>query len=62
FSVETEVELAPSDNPTTSTYFASMLHQPKEPQQQQPTLKTPNDKVLPVPKQRLYRPPLDSSA
>ncbi|CAF3174970.1 unnamed protein product [Rotaria socialis] len=59
---QTEVELAPSDNPTTSTYFASMLHQPKEPPQQQPALKTPNDNVIRVPNERLHRPPLNSSA
>jgi hypothetical protein len=45
-----DVELAPSDNPTTSTYFRSILHPPKESTQQQNTspsqLKTNSDGLL----------------
>ncbi|CAF2605298.1 unnamed protein product [Rotaria sp. Silwood2] len=41
----TDVELAPSDNPTTSTYFASMLQQTKESTQQQSASKTPNNEI-----------------
>jgi hypothetical protein len=52
-----DVELAPSDNPTTSTYFASMLQQTKE-SIQQPISTIPNDDIKP----NSHRTPLPSSS
>ncbi|CAF1196189.1 unnamed protein product [Adineta steineri] len=53
---QSDVELAPSDNPTTSTYFASMLQQTKDAIQPLPILTIPNENILSSIKDKSYRP------
>ncbi|UJR09939.1 hypothetical protein I4U23_014161 [Adineta vaga] len=51
-----DVELAPSDNPTTSTYFASMLQQTKEPIVLQPLPTILHNNLITSIKDKSYRP------
>jgi hypothetical protein len=55
-----DVELAPSDNPTTSTFFASMLQQTKD-SIQQPLSTIPNDSLISSIKLNAHRSPVSIS-
>ncbi|CAF3600561.1 unnamed protein product [Rotaria sp. Silwood1] len=57
-----DVELAPSDNPTTSTYFASMLQQTKESTQQSISKILNNDIILSIKDRSPLNPPLSISS